>query len=91
MPAVALLGAVALSVWLGALTGLALLGIYALSTFVASLVEMGRRRVLVPFLPVAFATLHLGYALGFLAGSLRFANRWWRQGAARAAAGGRAS
>jgi succinoglycan biosynthesis protein ExoA len=29
-----------------------------------------------PWLPLAFATLHLGYGLGFLVGLLKFADRW---------------
>ena len=29
-----------------------------------------------PFLPIAFAIIHLSYGLGFLAGLLKFGNRW---------------
>jgi glycosyltransferase involved in cell wall biosynthesis len=36
--------------------------------------------ILLPLLPVAFATLHVSYGLGFLIGLLRFWNRWGQSG-----------
>jgi len=32
-----------------------------------------------PLLPFVFATLHIGYGMGFLAGLLKFWNRWGDQ------------
>jgi glycosyltransferase involved in cell wall biosynthesis len=50
---------------------------YALVNFCAA-VFVGRRSgwALLPFLPLAFATIHIAYGLGFLVGMLRFWKRW---------------
>ncbi len=50
---------------------------YLVENVVASLLEARRTngQSLTP-LPVAFATLHLSYGLGFLVGLARFWNRW---------------
>lgn len=50
---------------------------YALLNLTAS-IWVGRKAGwrLLPLLPLAFTIIHLAYGLGFLAGMLRFANRW---------------
>ena len=52
-------------------------GSYAIANISAS-IFIGLRKELksLPLLPVAFATLHLSYGIGFLAGLVKFANRW---------------
>ena len=61
--------------------GLALLALVAVSYALANLTasvwtaSRGGWRHL-PLLPVVFAAIHLSYGLGFLAGLVRFANRW---------------
>ncbi len=82
--------AVALSVALVAspagiwpLVGLA--GAYGLTSLGASLAAVRRDRlVLLPLLPVAFATLHVAYGTGFLVGLARFWRRWREPDAAPA-------
>jgi len=56
-----------------------LLGVYALANLVASMMIASREvwRYFWP-LPLAFATIHVGYGLGFLVGLFRFAGRWKR-------------
>lgn len=52
-------------------------GSYLLANLTASFLaarRAGWRHL--PLLPLAFATLHLSYGLGFLAGLVRFAGRW---------------
>jgi len=61
------------------LATLAAYGIAALSASVALARRAGWRHL--PLLPAAFATMHLGYGGGFLAGLLRFAHRWGDRGA----------
>lgn len=52
-------------------------GAYAVSNLACSVRESRRlERTLRPVLPIAFATLHLAYGLGFLSGLFRFWNRW---------------
>jgi hypothetical protein len=50
---------------------------YLLANLFASLLTASKRgwRFL-PLLPIIFAILHLSYGLGFLAGLVKFANRW---------------
>jgi cellulose synthase/poly-beta-1,6-N-acetylglucosamine synthase-like glycosyltransferase len=52
-------------------------GLYLLANFLASAWTARKKdwRFL-PLLPVAFATLHLSYGIGFLLGLVRFWNRW---------------
>jgi glycosyltransferase involved in cell wall biosynthesis len=60
-----------------AILGVAVAGAYAVATFVASVRIAGLsgwRRL--PALGLAFAILHMGYGLGFLAGLGRYAFRW---------------
>ncbi len=54
---------------------------YLLANLVASVLSVreGQWRLL-PFLPAAYATLHLAYGLGFLIGLLHFAGRWGDRG-----------
>ncbi len=52
-------------------------GSYLLANLVASCAAARRAGWShLPLLPLAFATLHLSYGLGFLAGLVRFAGRW---------------
>jgi glycosyltransferase involved in cell wall biosynthesis len=62
--------------WLGAVAVLYALAL-ALASFVAA--RRGGWRLL-PLLPPAFATLHFAYGSGFLAGLVRFWNRWGARG-----------
>ncbi len=58
----------------------ALVGIYALSSLTTSVhisQQHGWRHL--PILPIAFATLHVSYGLGFLTGLARFWRRWGKQ------------
>jgi succinoglycan biosynthesis protein ExoA len=75
----ALLGAGTLACFLPlgrALAGL-LVGTYLIANCIASLCSLHRGRVRdFWWLPIVFATLHLSYGLGFLAGLLRFWKRW---------------
>ncbi len=51
--------------------------IYLLANLSASLLTSSRRGwSSLPFLPLIFATIHISYGLGFLAGFLKFWNRW---------------
>ena len=60
--------------WMG-LVGL--VGVYTLANLAASLLTASRAgwRYFLP-LPLAFATIHLSYGLGFLVGLFRFAGGW---------------
>ena len=52
-------------------------GAYSLGNLGAAGWTAGRRGWrYFPFLPLAFATLHLGYGLGFIIGLVKFADRW---------------
>lgn len=52
-------------------------GAYLLANILASIITARKERCSMPLLlPVAFATLHLSYGLGFLAGLIRFRRRW---------------
>src|SRR5581483_5443156 len=55
----------------------ALAGVYVSANLTATLLvaRQGNWR-LAPLLPLAFATLHVSYGLGFLVGLIRFWNRW---------------
>ena len=67
----------------------ALTGAYAAANLAASVhTARGESRRTLPLLPPVFATLHLAYGSGFLAGLARFARRWkdGRVETARAAA-----
>jgi succinoglycan biosynthesis protein ExoA len=56
---------------------LLVVGSYLISNSIASmLVTRSKGWRLLPLLPVAFATLHLGYGCGFLIGLVRFWRRW---------------
>jgi succinoglycan biosynthesis protein ExoA len=59
-------------------------GSYVIANFAASFLA-ARNRGQRPswLLPVAFATLHIGYGLGFLIGLIRFWNRWGDHGSRR--------
>ena len=62
--------------WLLALVG----GTYLLANFGASVVIGIRNRVASSLLlPVAFATLHFSYGIGFVLGMLKFWNRWGKR------------
>jgi hypothetical protein len=63
----------AMGTWLFGLVA----GSYVLGNLGASLVtaRKGRWRLL-PWMPAAFATMHLSWGLGFLVGLVRFWNRW---------------
>jgi glycosyltransferase involved in cell wall biosynthesis len=67
-----------LSPWQGPL--LAVAGAYVAANGLATLLTAARRgwRFL-PWLPLLFAILHLGYGSGFLLGLVRFAPRWLRK------------
>lgn len=50
---------------------------YGVATLAASLaVARGAGWRILPWLPLAYATMHLSYGFGFLAGLVRFATRW---------------
>jgi succinoglycan biosynthesis protein ExoA len=54
-----------------------ILGLYAVAVITASILSARKGKwQLLPLLPIAFATLHLAYGLGFLFGLMRFWNRW---------------
>ena len=54
-------------------------GLYAAANIAASLLTARRESAaLVPLLALAFATLHVSYGLGFLAGLARFVHLWGR-------------
>ena len=55
----------------------AVAGIYLLTNLSASLItSISKGMRFFPYLPLAYAILHLSYGLGFLAGLVRFWNRW---------------
>ena len=61
----------------GRITLLAILSAYGVANLAAVVTVARRRDVPRPaILPLAFATLHTAYGVGFLAGLLRFWNRW---------------
>jgi glycosyltransferase involved in cell wall biosynthesis len=66
-----------LGIWFALPVGLAA-GSYALANLAASASITARRREWSLFwlLPIAFAILHVSFGLGFLAGLVRFRNRW---------------
>jgi glycosyltransferase involved in cell wall biosynthesis len=74
-----LLGSVFLTIFTswGWITLAAIMSSYVIATITASLVTAAKKgwRHL-PLLPVVFATLHCSYGLGFLAGLIKFWNRW---------------
>ncbi len=76
VPAAALVLAGVVGLVGGPAFGAFLLAIYGSATVLASGIEMVRRREFAVFLPLAYATLHLGYALGFLGGLVRFGHRF---------------
>ncbi len=52
-------------------------GSYAIANLAASVLTARKSNwSLLPLLPVTFATLHLAWGLGFLAGLIRFCHRW---------------
>ncbi len=56
---------------------LMLLGSYVLANLAASLITASRQGMrYLPLLPLAFASLHLGYGSGFLLGLVKFIDRW---------------
>ena len=60
-------------------TGL-LLSLYAAAVILAALLSAGRSKwQSLPLLPLAFATLHFSYGLGFLFGLLKFWNRFGKR------------
>jgi len=71
---------------LGTFAFLALCGSYLLATSFVSVSLASRNQWrLAPLLTLTFPVLHFSYGIGFLAGLIRFCNRWWRkQGAALA-------
>ena len=79
---VGLLGAAALSLvarspkWFAAAAGP-----YLAANVIVSLRAGAEDRPTLPYLPVAFTTLHLGYGTGFLRGLWRYRSRWGRSGA----------
>jgi glycosyltransferase involved in cell wall biosynthesis len=59
-----------------------LAGSYALASLTAAtLVAAERSWSMAPRLPIVFAAVHVGYGAGFLAGLVKFANRWQEQAA----------
>jgi len=70
-------GIITLAVDWGWMTLALVAGSYLLTNLAVSLVtgvKKGMRYV--PLLPLTFAILHVSYGLGFLAGLIKFANRW---------------
>ncbi|HEV3112918.1 MAG TPA: hypothetical protein VGY99_20720 [Candidatus Binataceae bacterium] len=64
----------------------AILGLYAAGVLYASLSasRRGGGRVLIPWLWMAFGTIHCAYGLGFLSGIYKMAARQWRGAASTA-------
>ncbi|MEI2608565.1 MAG: glycosyltransferase family 2 protein [Chitinophagaceae bacterium] len=58
---------------------LAVAGPYTLANGFASLRTAGADTAILSFLPLAFATLHFAYGLGFLAGLWHWRNHWGQQ------------
>lgn len=56
--------------------GLSVVGPYAVANLTASLWTARSEPRMLPLLPLAFATLHLAYGLGFLVGLWRWRDRW---------------
>jgi len=55
----------------------AVAGSYLIANFAASLVTAAKKGWQhLPRLPLVFATIHISYGLGFLAGLIKFWNRW---------------
>jgi hypothetical protein len=74
----ALAGSVLLAPFSGA-GRLSLVGVaaaYGTANIVASLAAGQTKRRLIPYLPVAYATLHVAYGSGYLAGLVRFRKEW---------------
>jgi hypothetical protein len=54
-----------------------IIGVYFLANLSASINTSAKKGWQhLPLLPIVFAILHLSYGLGFLAGLVRFWNRW---------------
>lgn len=53
-----------------------LLGVYVVAAAAASILSVNGEWKLLPIVPLAFATIHFAYGLGFLFGFLKFWNRW---------------
>lgn len=53
-----------------------ILGSYVLANLAASAFAAKKRWQLFPLLPLAFATLHVSYGLGFIVGLVHFAGKW---------------
>jgi len=50
---------------------------YAIANLTASLLSLRRNNhLLLPLMPIVFATLHLAYGLGFLTGFAKFWKHW---------------
>jgi hypothetical protein len=64
------------------LAGASVLVAYAVADLAASVAAARHRPRLLPVLPLAYATLHVGYGVGFLAGLARF-RRGWPAGSVR--------
>src|SRR5205823_3580411 len=64
----------------------AVLGPYTAANVVASLAAARRDPVALPALPAAYACIHYGYGLGFLAGVWKWRRQFGRRRAARPAA-----
>ena len=55
---------------------LLIVGSYLIASVAASIVTRPRDWKVFPLLPIAFATLHFSYGLGFLVGLVKFWKRW---------------
>jgi len=71
--------------FLGRMTLMGVLGAYAAANIAASLAAGRSRPGLVPYLPVTFATLHVAYGAGYLAGLVHFRKTWRSAGRSRSA------
>jgi hypothetical protein len=75
---------------LGQLMLLFLCGSYLIATAFISVSLAARNHWrLAPLLALTFPILHFSYGIGFLAGLIRFCNRWWRSERSVLAEGGR--
>ncbi len=67
--------------FVGSLPVISIVGAYATTNLIASVAVAARKGwKLLPLLPVAFATLHVSYGLGFLVGLVKFWNMWGKPG-----------
>ncbi len=70
-------GLLALTLSWGWYAFISLIGVYLLANLLASLIaSKGQKPAVLLLLPLAFATIHISYGLGFLVGLVRFASRW---------------